>query len=86
MQPVPAAVTAWRNTESCTSPAAKTPGTDVRVVPGSTRSEELLGAGTVSTGRTATATGHVARSAATGASTSTGGFWARVGHTLEFWS
>ena len=34
MQPVPAAVTAWRYTLSCTSPLAKTPGTDVRVVPG----------------------------------------------------
>src|SRR5262249_29026081 len=31
MQPVPAAVTAWRNTLSCTSPAANTPGTRVRV-------------------------------------------------------
>ena len=37
MQPVPAAVTAWRNTLSCTSPAANTPGTDVRVLPGSVR-------------------------------------------------
>ena len=34
MQPVPAAVTAWRQTLSCTSPAANTPLTDVRVVPG----------------------------------------------------
>ena len=36
MQPVPAAVTAWRQVKSATSPAAKTPGTEVRVVPGST--------------------------------------------------
>ena len=35
MQPVPAAVTAWRNTLSCTSPAANTPSTVVRVLPGS---------------------------------------------------
>ena len=31
MQPMPAAVTAWRKTSSLTSPAAKTPGTDVAV-------------------------------------------------------
>ena len=36
MQPLPAAVTAWRYVESCTSPAAKTPGTLVCVVPGLT--------------------------------------------------
>jgi len=34
MQPVPAAVTAWRYTLSCTSPTAKTPGMFVAVVPG----------------------------------------------------
>jgi len=34
MQPVPAAVTACRNTQSCTSPQANTPGTLVCVVPG----------------------------------------------------
>ena len=37
MQPVPAAVTAWRKVKSCTSPAAKTPSTLVRVVPGTVR-------------------------------------------------
>ena len=31
MQPVPAEVTAWRYTWSCTSPAANTPGTLVIV-------------------------------------------------------
>ena len=31
MQPMPAAVTAWRYTSSATSPAANTPGTDVAV-------------------------------------------------------
>src|SRR5262249_46648654 len=31
MHPKPAAVTAWRYTSSVTSPAAKTPGTDVAV-------------------------------------------------------
>ena len=31
MQPEPAAVIAWRNTWSCTSPAANTPSTEVRV-------------------------------------------------------
>ena len=36
MQPVPAAVTAWRQTQSWTSPAAKTPSTLVCVVPGVT--------------------------------------------------
>ncbi len=36
MQPDPAAVTAWRYTWSCTSPQANTPGTDVRLEPGST--------------------------------------------------
>src|SRR5438067_1600908 len=34
MQPEPAAVTAWRYTKSCTSPAAKTPGTLVVAGPG----------------------------------------------------
>src|SRR6185312_14229330 len=34
MQPMPAAVTAWRNTLSFTSPAAKTPGTSVAVESG----------------------------------------------------
>ena len=34
MQPVPAAVTPGGRRESCTSPAANTPGTDVWVVPG----------------------------------------------------
>ena len=34
MQPVPAAVIAWRYTWSCTSPAANTPSTDVRVESG----------------------------------------------------
>ena len=34
MQPRPAAVTAWRNTSSATSPAAKTPGMFVTVEPG----------------------------------------------------
>jgi len=34
MQPVPAAVTAWRNTLSCTSPAANTPGMAVAVESG----------------------------------------------------
>jgi len=37
MHPVAAAVTAWRHTWSWTSPAAKTLGTDVWVVPGRTR-------------------------------------------------
>ena len=36
MQPVPAAVTAWRYVKSCTSPEAKTPGTEVCVVRGAT--------------------------------------------------
>ena len=36
MQPMPAAVTAWRYTLSVTSPAAKTPGTAVSDVPGAT--------------------------------------------------
>jgi len=34
MQPSPAAVTAWRNTSSATSPAANTPSTLVAVEPG----------------------------------------------------
>ena len=34
MQPMPAAVTAWRNTLSFTSPAANTPGTEVAVLSG----------------------------------------------------
>ncbi len=34
MQPMPAAVTAWRKTLSFTSPAAKTPGIEVRVESG----------------------------------------------------
>ena len=34
MQPVPAAVIAWRYFLSCTSPAANTPSIDVLVVPG----------------------------------------------------
>ena len=34
MQPSPAAVTAWRNTSSATSPAANTPSTLVSVDPG----------------------------------------------------
>ena len=34
MQPVPAAVTAWRKTLSWTSPAAKTPGRLVMVLSG----------------------------------------------------
>ena len=37
MQPLPAAVTAWRKMRSCTSPAAKTPATEVRVEPGVVR-------------------------------------------------
>jgi len=36
MQPVPAAVTACRYVKSCASPAAKTPGTLVSVLPGLT--------------------------------------------------
>ena len=34
MHPVPAAVTAWRKILSCTSPAANTPATLVRVLSG----------------------------------------------------
>ncbi len=34
MQPMPAAVTAWRKTLSLTSPAANTPATEVRVESG----------------------------------------------------
>lgn len=37
MHPDPAEVTAWRYTLSCTSPAAKTPLTEVFVVPGTVR-------------------------------------------------
>ena len=37
MQPSPAAVTAWRNTLSLTSPAAKIPGTLVAVLSGAVR-------------------------------------------------
>jgi hypothetical protein len=36
MQPEPAAVTAWRQCGSCTSPAAKTPGREVSGEPGFT--------------------------------------------------
>ena len=32
MQPLPAAVTAWRKILSCTSPAANTPATEVAVL------------------------------------------------------
>src|SRR5258706_9849072 len=63
MQPVPAAVTAWRQVKSATSPAANTPGTDVSVAPGATftyslgsssswpRKSAVLGRGPIATNR-----------------------------------
>ncbi|MGH9018879.1 MAG: FtsB family cell division protein, partial [Acidimicrobiales bacterium] len=65
------------------------------VVPGSRRSEALLGAGveaTAATGTTASAdatrSAGVTRPSGTSGSGSRGpgGFWSRVAHTLEFWS
>jgi cell division protein FtsB len=61
------------------------------VVPGSRRSEELLEAGvggaTVpgASGGTAGA-GDSGPTSSSSAGTGGGGFWSRVGHTLEFWS
>jgi cell division protein FtsB len=72
--------------------AGHVPLDEAPVVPGSRRSEELLGAGVVnapssSTSRASTET-HVANAASAPSSESkgSGGFWSRVGHTLEFWN
>ncbi len=66
------------------------------VVPGSRRSEQLLGVGVVSrpspggsttTWPTATGEVHALRRAGAGGHRPTAhGFWSRVGHSLEFWN
>jgi cell division protein FtsB len=70
------------------------------VVPGSRRSEELMGVGAASTtspgtstatsgggtGDAAHQTGTTVVSGTSGTSADSGGFWSRVGHTLEFWN
>jgi cell division protein FtsB len=82
---------------SKTVEAGHVPLDEPPVVPGSRRSEELLGVGVVSapavnTPATATtaakAAGGGAKASGWGASDSLGahGFWSRVGHSLEFWN
>jgi hypothetical protein len=77
--------------------AGHVPLNEPPVVPGSRRSEELLGVGVVSSTLSggpvsaAAGQGHNEPSTTSNASPSdsssdSGGFWARVGHTLEFWS
>jgi hypothetical protein len=67
------------------------------VVPGSRQSEELLGAGAVSTatastpgstasGSVQTATKRSATASGNGNSLGAKSFWSRVAHSLEFWS
>jgi hypothetical protein len=65
------------------------------VLPGSARSEKLLGAGGAGApppgARGATSAGAHGATTATGQppsgnQTGSGGFWSRVGHTLEFWN
>jgi len=66
---------------------------ETAVVPGSRRSEELLGAGVVGSTPAAAASGQVRTEAGatadggvSGAHGVSGGFWSRVVRTLEFWS
>jgi hypothetical protein len=84
-------------TASTALAAGHVPLNEPPVVPGSRRSEELLGVGVVSApavNTPAAATGAVkapgrgAKTAGSGATDSLGahGFWSRVGHSLEFWN
>jgi len=70
---------------------------ETAVVPGSRRSEELLGAGVVGStpaegaaaaanGQVRTEAGATADGGVSGAHGVSGGFWSRVVRTLEFWS
>lgn len=61
------------------------------VVPGSRRSEQLLGAGVGTTATTGSSAGTVVDRAHAAMQPAdlkrgAGGFWSRVGHTLEFWN
>ncbi|HXQ60635.1 MAG TPA: septum formation initiator family protein [Acidimicrobiales bacterium] len=79
---------------SAVSDAGHVPLDQAPVVPGSRRSEELLGAGSVissAPARTSASQTSGERSLSDGGAPASaprgpGGFWSRVGHTLEFWS
>jgi hypothetical protein len=81
---------------STVTDAGHVPLDEAPVVPGSRRSEELLGAGVgsvVSTGPAQTTGSQTAGTSSPSdaggqpsAPRAPGGFWSRVGHTLEFWS
>jgi cell division protein FtsB len=78
---------------AATTDSGHVPLNEAPVVPGSRRSEELLDAGVVSapssSASTPTSAGQVHAQGGRGGPSSTGdagGFWTRVGHTLEFWN